>query len=530
MPSSSVSGFPYVQYDKDHLVFGNGHVLVRVELDRFVNPCLILDRATGRQFADSDYLYEIGIEKKFKSKRLMLHSVTTRMSGDRSLEVTLTGRPDFPKGNSTADIVVSQTFTVPADRPYFEERMSIRNLSDKSCKVDNIRFGFRKKLFDGKIAKGFSGFKLYSLPFQRYWGQRLDRKYDLFAMSDLIMGKGGIPGYASEGWMLTDKTDGFLVTKHSPALIEFSVFDRRKSRGAVYLVLGGVGFYRGDPEEATELEAGSEMSFGTTRYEFFKGGFEQGCYTFRAHMDSLGHVAPKDYKPRIFWNVLYNLDFKLSDPNIRPYSLKQLRRESELAKEMGCETLYLDPQWDTVMGSTIWDTRRLGPMKRFAAMIRREYGLDLALHMMMNTDSEKEYEGCYRVNGRGRIQKWAMLLSTICAPTKWKEMKKKRVAKLCDDGAHWLMFDFTDYPRGTECRDRDHPHHMPLRRCEHANAIYEVISHIKKRYPGVCVEAHDRIASGPQDYHQMHYQHSGPHTFDEGWAFEMMWDSMGDLL
>jgi hypothetical protein len=64
----------------------------------------------------------------------------------------------------------------------------------------------------------------------------------------------------------------------------------------------------------------------------------------------------------------------------------------------------------------------------------------------------------------------------------------------------------------------------------HAEGILKVIRAVKERYPGVLVEAHDRITGGLQDFHPLYFQHGLPHSFDENWGFEYMWDPYMDLL
>ena len=57
-----------------------------------------------------------------------------------------------------------------------------------------------------------------------------------------------------------------------------------------------------------------------------------------------------------------------------------IREEAAKAKAIGCQALYLDPGWDTLFGSKIWDESRMGTCKYFAEMLRSDYGLKLSLH------------------------------------------------------------------------------------------------------------------------------------------------------
>ncbi len=53
------------------------------------------------------------------------------------------------------------------------------------------------------------------------------------------------------------------------------------------------------------------------------------------------------------------------------------------ARRAGAQTFYFDPGWDLFEGSAIWDTGRLGPVEDFITKLRQDYGLELALHLMI---------------------------------------------------------------------------------------------------------------------------------------------------
>ncbi|GAI05881.1 unnamed protein product, partial [marine sediment metagenome] len=75
------------------------------------------------------------------------------------------------------------------------------------------------------------------------------------------------------------------------------------------------------------------------------------------------------------------------------------------------------------------------------------------------------------------------------------------------------------------CYSKDHDHEIPMNRQTHAQNIFRVIQNIKKKYPNILIEAHDRGVSN-----QLYYQHNLPHSFDENWGFECMWNPMQDLI
>jgi hypothetical protein len=93
------------------------------------------------------------------------------------------------------------------------------------------------------------------------------------------------------------------------------------------------------------------------------------------------------------------------------------------------------------------------------------------------------------------------------------------------------MFDFTDLATfmvdNIGCFSKDHGHEVPMLRNTHAENIFKVVQNVKKKFPHILIEAHDR---GVKPRHPLYYQHSLPHSFDENWGFECMWNSMHDLL
>ncbi|MHA1319076.1 MAG: hypothetical protein ACTSQ1_04595, partial [Promethearchaeota archaeon] len=107
----------------------------------------------------------------------------------------------------------------------------------------------------------------------------------------------------------------------------------------------------------------------------------------------------------------------------------------------------------------------------------------------------------------------------------------RRVLELAKEGIDFFMFDFTDLSTfmvdNIGCFSKDHGHEVPMLRNTHAENIFKVIQNVKKKHPQILIEAHDR---GVRPRHPLYYQHNLPHSFDENWGFECMWNSMQDLL
>ncbi len=309
--------------------------------------------------------------------------------------------------------------------------------------------------------------------------------------------------------------------------IEFSIFKGEIRPPDFCARFGGVGLWRGDPESAQELRAGETLRFGLSHYELVDGGWKQGYYAFRSFLGSHGKRFPETFDPPVHWNELYNLSWRLGDGSTR-YTLEKLYREAEIAADIGCESLYLDPGWDTIEGSTIWDEKHLGvPLEDFVRTIRERYGLKVSLHLMSNTNSKEEYPGMYRRDPQGEIVPvWDG--AKVCTQSPWKAEKTRRLLKLARAGVSFFMFDFQAYH--PPCHDPKHGHEIPLKRQSHADGLNEVMRNIKREFPEIYIEAHDRVTGGLQDYHPLYFQYDPPYSFDENWGFEYMWDSYLDLI
>jgi hypothetical protein len=200
----------------------------------------------------------------------------------------------------------------------------------------------------------------------------------------------------------------------------------------------------------------------------------------------------------------------------------------------------------------VWDEERLGPLEDFVAQLRDEYGLALALHLMVHTKSLADDPAVYRRQRDGQIAIWQGRYSGgyVCAASPvWQQLKVEQLCRLAEAGVSFFMFDFLGYappeqlggwttgvsdphrPSGpSACWSTEHGHDVPLTLEEHCEGIRHVVAEVKKRHPRVLVEMHDRITSGVGDYLPLYYQHGSPGSFDEHWGFEFMWDPYLDLL
>jgi hypothetical protein len=451
------------------------------------------------------------------------------------------------------DVLITHEFKLEKDSKWLDEKITLTNHGNKKVRFGLINFGFKKALY--KQYTGWNDhldeYSLTSIPTRRYFGYGDDRRKENFSANDILFGawvakEAEMPGFCAEGWLWGNSHGGLLTCKYSPSQMEYSRFQRISTtlpgRGAedVYVLFGGVTLYEGNPELATVLEPHESYSFGVSRYTVYEGDYKEGYYLYRSHLEGQGHKFKKDYNPPVHWNELYNLGwvaektgFFVDGTGFEPYTLEQLYNEAAIAQDIGAESLYLDPGWNITLGSEIWNEERFGTLKDFSNIIHKKYSLKLALHLMMNFEGENEPDEFYLRTKKGvkAVADPYMNLYCVCANEHWVKEKTKRLLELAKEGIDFFMFDFTDFSMfmadDLGCFSNDHGHEVPMRRQTHAENIFKVIQNIKKSYPHILIEAHDR---GVKPRHPLYFQHNLPHSYDENWGFECMWNPMQDLL
>ena len=91
-----------------------------------------------------------------------------------------------------------------------------------------------------------------------------------------------------------------------------------------------------------------------------------------------------------------------------------------------------------------------------------------------------------------------------------------------------MMFDEFDW-RGP-CFDAQHGHAVPSTPEGHVRAVYGLIEAMRKKHPGVLVEAHDPVWPWTARYLPSYFLQgfTGNH-YQENWGFEFMWNPIEDL-
>jgi hypothetical protein len=526
---------------------GTARYRLDIESDDQVRRIALTDTYSGVVFADSEYRYSAFTEYGGRVVRLeclyapKLVEQPWRRGGRI---VTISGT--LGRTGEDARVGVLHHLYIPDEDDYLEERVVLQCLGQESVILRGYRFGFRKRL---EVPARYGGpgidvenYRLIALPFRL---QPDGKKHD-YQLDDVYHGRYQCSQFhnpartvqevvdagrgRSEGWAWTDGENGLMMVKHNPNAIEFSMLDTESRDGGVYLNFGGAApsLYN-EPIEARRLEPGKEIVFGKTRYHFYEGLWRRGAYMFRDYMAGLGHGLPENYDPPVNWNELYDVGWYHNDQAqlAEHYTLEAMEREAEKARDIGCECLYLDPGWEVCEGGTIWDADRLGAAPAFVDEIKRDYGLKVGFRTIGRSYCD-DYHGLYRRRADGSTGYYAPYSSKsfhepcICC-VRYQEEKLRRILAVADAGMDFIMFDEFDW-RGP-CYDPDHGHPVPT-----TPSIIELIRKVHEKHPGIIIEAHDPIWPWGVRYAPCYFLHDLEGSFDEGWAFEFMWNPLEDLL
>lgn len=523
-----------------------------IELGDCVGRVMLTDKYSGVKFADSPYRYSAYVEQGDRIAQLdrlcrpELVEEPWHRGGNRVSVSGLLGG-----GNGDVRIGVHHRLYIPEGEEFLEERIILRNLGSDPAVFRGYRLGMRK-LLQRPVLYGGPGvdiedYRLIAIPFRL---QPDGKKHD-YQLDDIYHGRYQTSEFLnnarlvqevidkgrgrSEGWAWTNGEHGLLIVKHNEDMVEFSMVDTETYEGQVYLSYGGASasLYN-EPTQARVLDPGEEIAFGKTRYHFYEGLWRRGSYMFREYMASFGHTFPDGYDPPVQWNELYNIGWHHNDPArlAEHYTPEALEREAEMARDIGCQALYLDPGWEVCEGGTTWDTARLGSVNAFVERIKRDYGLDVAFRTIGRSYCD-EYRGMYRRRGDGSIGYYAPyhrkpFYEPCFCSEQYQEEKLKRILDLADAGMKFIMFDEFDW-RGP-CYDPSHGHPVPTTPSMHAQAVFDLVRKVHDKHPEITIEAHDPVWPWGVRYLPVYYGHDQENSFNEGWGFEFMWNPIEDLF
>jgi hypothetical protein len=468
-----------------------------------------------------------------------------------------------------AGLDLEQRFTLPPDRDWMEEQITVANRSEEAIRLEEFEVGLRRRVASetGWVPPGLAQDRVVELPFRKRPTDTGSTLRD-YALKQLLTQAGGIQrlnmeegwqedrggsGYvpsrhrSSEGWAWTHGEWTFCVFKFNQQALEFSVLSTVVAPEAVALRYGGACLVDGLPNCLAEIPPGRSISLGLNRYQTVKGNYLPGLYALRAFLDEQGCRFPANYNPPVHRNELYYNPFwtvatpgkppgKLDDTRAVLYTKALLEAEAAKARDYSCESLYLDPGWDSNFGTLLWGEKWLGPRREFVSAIKDNYGLGLSLHCPLaswmshpayrtNTPGVWSYPpASFRQDAEGHI-----LTNSICTGSRqYLDVALQRMLENCADGVGFLMFDGNWYQGG--CWNREHGHPVPYRKEDHVEAVTGLAQRVHAQYPNVLIEMHDPIAGGsPARFTPVYYKYGLPGAFDENWGFELMWEPMQDL-
>lgn len=116
----------------------------------------------------------------------------------------------------------------------------------------------------------------------------------------------------------------------------------------------------------------------------------------------------------------------------------------------------------------------------------------------------------------------------ICmASRSFLDEAEKRLLALCQDGVTFLMFDGTWF---NPCVDASHGHPIPFTYEDHMDACVDLARRIHRRFPNVLIEMHDMMAGGSfVRATPVYYKYGLEGSYDDNWAFELMWEPMKNI-
>lgn len=122
----------------------------------------------------------------------------------------------------------------------------------------------------------------------------------------------------------------------------------------------------------------------------------------------------------------------------------------------------------------------------------------------------------------------------VCTQNRaWQEEKLARLERIASEGVQFMMFDEFDWR--APCYSPHHGHSVPSTPEGHVRAVYGLISELKRRVPGILVEAHDPVWPWGVRYLPVYFDQTldparRPGSYEENWGFEFMWRPIDDLL
>ncbi|WP_276256624.1 hypothetical protein [Halomontanus rarus] len=535
------------------LTLTNSPFTVTVSLDD--EPTVRLeDTETGFELADGPYHYEVA---RREDGRMITEDRLRNASVERLNERTI---------EITGNLGVAVTHHIELTETGLEETLAFENRTDGPISIEDVACGLTRTLTSavGEIDGELVDDRFIAIPFRHRPDAPTDEDQE-YTAADLLEGSGqdhrvGNPGalrvgevpsgrWGSEAWAWDRDDRVYLVGTVNDEFVEQSVLEPVLVADQTRLRLAGAGLTGGDLGRKIDLEPGDELSFGTTRIECRQGDFQEAYYAYRNWLDERGCRFPSDYDPSVHWNELYNNpewnlstrggnlnapeqkgQFASVDTRQVTYTRDLIEEEAATAAAYDCESLYLDPGWDTAFGTFLWGEDRLGEPAEFVREMATEYDLGVSLHcplapwMSLDGRGVDEWPAeSYREDEDGNT------IPEVCLGSEdYLEAAADRLRTLCDAGVSFLMYDGTFWTGS--CWNEDHDHADPYTKEDQCDAAVDLVQRVHETHPDVLIEMHDMVSGGSRHrFTPVYYRYADPDSYDENWGFELMWSPMEDL-
>jgi hypothetical protein len=467
-------------------------------------------------------------------------------------------------------LLLKQRWALPADQPWMEETVRLANDGDAPVAVMGIECGFLRHVADGvgRLDDGCDDERLVAVPFRKRPTDPADWVNDHSLQDILALGGreprcdadqhfGFLPSrhWCSEAWAWTRGERTLALMSFCQDRMVLSAVSGVAGPDGLSLRFGGLYQHDQDGLPVVTLAPGESVDFGLMRYQSIGGGHREAAYAYRALLDAQGCRFPEGFNPPVHWNELYdNPEWWICSPGEMPkgsriatrnaiYTRADMECEAEKARAYHCESLYLDPGWDTTFGSFQWDENRLGKPVDFVREMRENHDLAVSLHcpvatwMSCRNNPQSMNTPDYWPADARRMPAPGELCAEDSGPREpqlclgsqqYLDEAEKRLLALCEAGVVYLMFDGNWW--GGPCHHPDHGHPVPYTREDHMRANVELAQRIHAKYPDVLIEMHDMLCGGAHPrMTPVYYKYGLPGSYDTNWGFELMWNPIEDL-
>ncbi len=475
------------------LVVTSPHWRLRVDWGEQLDPYELVHLASGRAVADESYCYRLTVSGATDSgfhggpvscRRVRPLDWSAEQHDDSGATLTLLGQLDFgPQGPTGLRLEHRITLAGPGE--VIEQISLLNHAGQDQLRLDGFRFGFRKTLFDrGRWAwqPGCEDAELIPVPLRRFRAQDVDHLRSGYRAADLYPsewpGRDSLPAGARRPgcgprptaaswspstprstWSTAWPTASTSWRAARPARRPRSSWTSCTATATSACATAGpvsttasrrppaswalVSASASAPRSSWPTTGTGRPATPATRRSCATGATSRPAATTRgctgtsctASAGGAGRTPPCRSCP--------------SCSGRRPGPGPRAPRRSTSTPAGTCSR-----------AAPVWDTGRLGPVEEFVRRLRDEYGLSLALHLMIHTKSVQEDPAIYRRRPDGEIDLWTDRTpysgGYVCpASPVWQRQKNERLLRLARAGASFFMFDFVTYG---PCWSAEHGH------------------------------------------------------------------------